>query len=134
MEIWQISCSEDVRQAQMEIEKPSIIIGHTIMAQGCATMEDDHNTHGAPLPPEEIAATKEKLDLNPEEFFQSPHSVGEDFRKGIDFARSEVAAKHLDISGNIIQIRDTSAFGTAAAIAAAKSATLNKHASEISEA
>ena len=56
-----------IRQAQMEVEKPSVIIGHTIMAQGCATMEDDHNTHGAPLPPEEIAATKEKLDLNPED-------------------------------------------------------------------
>ena len=81
-----------IRQAQMEVKKPSVIIGHTIMAQGCATMEDDHNTHGAPLPPEEIAATKEKLDLNPEEFFQLPKDVVEDFRKGFEFARSEVAA------------------------------------------
>ena len=76
----------------MEIEKPSVIIGRTTMAKGCATMEDDHNTHGAPLPPEEIAATKEKLDLNPEEFFQLPEDVVEDFRKGFEFARSEVAA------------------------------------------
>ncbi len=81
-----------IRKAQMEIEKPSVIIGRTTMAQGCATMEDDHNTHGAPLPPEEIAATKEKLDLNPEEFFQLPKDVVEDFRKGFEFARSEVAA------------------------------------------
>jgi len=81
-----------IRKAQMEIEKPSVIIGRTTMAQGCATMEDDHNTHGAPLPPEEIAATKEKLDLNPEEFFQLPEDVVEDFRKGFEFARSEVAA------------------------------------------
>ncbi|RMZ49041.1 transketolase [Candidatus Marinimicrobia bacterium PRS2] len=81
-----------IRKAQMEIEKPSVIIGRTTMAQGCATMEDDHNTHGAPLPPEEIAATKEKLDLNPEEFFQLPKNVVEDFRKGFEFARSEVAA------------------------------------------
>ena len=81
-----------IRKAQMEIEKPSVIIGHTIMAQGCATMEDDHNTHGAPLSPEEIAATKEKLDLNPEEFFQFPKDVVEDFRKGFAFARSEVGA------------------------------------------
>jgi len=70
-----------IRKAQMEIEKPSVIIGRTTMAKGCATMEDDHNTHGAPLPPEEIAATKEKLDLNPEEFFQLPEDVVEDFRK-----------------------------------------------------
>ncbi len=81
-----------IRKAQMEIEKPSVIIGRTTMAKGCATMEDDHNTHGAPLPPEEIAATKEKLDLNPEEFFQLPKDVVEDFRKGFEFARSEVAA------------------------------------------
>ena len=81
-----------IRKAQMEIEKPSVIIGRTTMAQGCATMEDDHNTHGAPLPPEEIAATKEKLDLDPEEFFQLPKNVVEDFRKGFEFARSEVAA------------------------------------------
>ena len=44
-----------IRQAQMEIHKPSVIIGNTIMAKGCANMEGDHNTHGAPLPPEEIA-------------------------------------------------------------------------------
>ena len=81
-----------IRKAQMEIEKPSVIIGRTTMAKGCATMEDDHNTHGAPLPPEEIAATKEKLDLNPEEFFQLPEDVVEDFRKGFKFAQSEVAA------------------------------------------
>lgn len=81
-----------IRKAQMEIEKPSVIIGHTIMAQGCATMEDDHNTHGGPLPPEEIASTKEKLELNPDEFFQFPNDAVEDFRKGFAFARSEVAA------------------------------------------
>ena len=50
-----------IRQAQMEYEKPTVIIGETTMAQGCATMEGDHNTNGAPLTPEEISATKEKL-------------------------------------------------------------------------
>ena len=81
-----------IRQAQMEIEKPSVIIGRTTMAQGCATMEDDHNTHGSPLPPEEIAATKEKLELNSEEFFHLPEDVLTDFRSGYEFARSEVSA------------------------------------------
>ena len=58
-----------IRTAQMEIEKPSVIIGHNVIAPGCATMEGDHNTHGAPLPPEEISATKEKLNLDPNKFF-----------------------------------------------------------------
>ena len=81
-----------IRKAQMEIEKPSVIIGHTIMAQGCANMEDDHNTHGAPLPFEEIVETKKKLDLDPSLDFQLPEEVLNDFRKGFQFARSEVSA------------------------------------------
>ena len=44
-------------------QKPSIIIGNTIMAKGTANMEGDHNTHGAPLPQDEISATKLKLAL-----------------------------------------------------------------------
>ncbi len=81
-----------IRKAQMEVEKPSVIIGHTIMAQGCATMEDDHNTHGAPLSPEEIFATKQKLDLNPNEYFALPEDILEDFRAGFGYARGEVSA------------------------------------------
>lgn len=81
-----------IRKAQMEVEKPSIIIGHTIMAHGCATMEDDYKTHGAPLPPEEIAKTKEKLGLNPNEYFKLSNDVIEDFQAGFDFARKEVGA------------------------------------------
>ena len=53
-----------IRKAQMEIERPSIIIGKTIMAKGCANVEGDYNTHGAPLPPDEIYNTKKKLDLD----------------------------------------------------------------------
>jgi len=81
-----------IRKAQIEIDKPSVIIGNTKMAQGCATMEGDHNTHGAPLPPEEIAKTKEKLGLDPKKFFYFPDNIIDDFRSGFDFARSEVAA------------------------------------------
>ena len=42
----------------MEIEKPSIIIGNGTIAIGCSSMEGLADTHGAPLPPEEISATK----------------------------------------------------------------------------
>ncbi len=90
-----------IRQAQMEIEKPSVIIGHTIMAQGCATMEDDHNTHGAPLPPEEIASTKEKLELDPALFFNLPEEVLTEFRSGFTYARSEVEAWKSALSSRL---------------------------------
>ena len=50
-------------------KKPSIIIGNTIMAKGTATMEGDHNTHGAPLQQDEIDATKLNLGLPTEKFY-----------------------------------------------------------------
>ena len=87
-----------IRQAQMEYERPTVIIGKTIMAQGCATMEGDHNTHGAPLPPDEISATKEKLGLNPNEFFQLPKDVLDDFRSPYKYSRDEVKAWQFNLS------------------------------------
>ena len=81
-----------IRIAQMEIEKPSIIIGHNVIAPGCATMEGDHNTHGAPLPPEEISATKEKLSLDPEKYFDLSKDVIDNFRQSHDYSRQEVAS------------------------------------------
>ena len=51
-----------VEKAQV-VDRPSLIIGTTIMAKGSATMEGDYETHGAPLPQDEINETKEKLGL-----------------------------------------------------------------------
>ena len=86
-----------IRKAQMEYERPTVIIGETIMAQGCASMEGDHNTHGAPLPPEEIKATKEKLGLDSDKFFDLPNDVIDDFRSSYDYAREEVKAWELNL-------------------------------------
>lgn len=79
-----------IRIAQMEIEKPSIIIGKTIMAKGCANVEGDYNTHGAPLSPDEISQTKDKIGLNKDDFFVLPDEVLDDFQKSYDYAREEV--------------------------------------------
>jgi len=87
-----------IRLAQMEIEKPSIIIGHNVIAPGCATMEGDHNTHGAPLPPEEIASTKENLGLDSDRFYHVSDDVLEDFRESFNYARDEVKAWSLALS------------------------------------
>ena len=87
-----------IRLAQMEVEKPSIIIGHNVIAPGCATMEGDHNTHGAPLPPQEIARTKENLGLNSDKFYDVSDDVLEDFRESFDYARDEVRAWNLALS------------------------------------
>jgi transketolase len=65
--------------AQTERSRPLLIIGETVMAKGAATMEGSHKTHGEPLKPEEIAATKSKLGLDPEAFFQVSEEVKEHF-------------------------------------------------------
>jgi len=71
---------EAIIAGQKETTRPTIIIGDTVMAKGAATREGDHETHGSPLPPEEIAATKKKLGLPPEETFYLPQEVVEHFR------------------------------------------------------
>ena len=63
---------EEIRDAIQKahvIDKPSLIIGKTQIAKETATMEGNYETHGMPLPFEEIEATKEKLGLPPETFY-----------------------------------------------------------------
>ena len=64
-----------IAAGQADTRRPTLIIGHTIMAHGAATVEGDFNTHGAPLKPEEIAATKKKMGLPEDEFFYVPAEV-----------------------------------------------------------
>ena len=90
-----------IRIAQMEIDKPSIIIGKTIMAKGCANVEGDHNTHGAPLSPDEIVATKEKLGLDSDKFFFLPKEVLDDFQKSYKYSREEVATWKYKLDGKM---------------------------------
>ena len=70
-----VQISLAIEQAQEEKNKPTIIIGHTVMAKGAATVEGDFHTHGSPLPPEEIAATKEKNGLPADKDFYVPEAV-----------------------------------------------------------
>jgi len=69
---------EAIEKAQV-VDRPSLIIGTTIMAKGAANVEGDHETHGAPLAHDEIKATKEKLGLPQEEFYL-PNEVIEHFQ------------------------------------------------------
>jgi len=90
-----------IRIAQMEIDRPSIIIGHNVIAPGCATMEGDHNTHGAPLPPEEISATKEKLGLDPSLFYELSDDVVTNFRASYEYAKQEVDSWRKNLEDKI---------------------------------
>jgi transketolase len=79
-----------IEKAQV-VNRPSIIIGETTMAYGTAEMEGDHETHGAPLPQEEIDATKQKLGL-PNEKFYLPAEVINYFQHRFDLLRNKVKA------------------------------------------
>ena len=70
---------KSIRSAQAKQDQPSLIIGNTTMAAGAASMEGQAATHGAPLPPEEIAATKLKLNL-PDTQFYLPEAALAQFR------------------------------------------------------
>ncbi|MBT4318637.1 MAG: transketolase, partial [Candidatus Marinimicrobia bacterium] len=83
---------EEIREALEKaqvVDRPSLIIGKTIMAMGSATMEGDYETHGAPLPLDEIAKTKEKLGL-PSEPFYLPNEVISHFQNRFNSLKEKV--------------------------------------------
>ncbi len=80
-----------IKAGQAETSKPTLIIGHTTMAKGCATMEGSHKTHGSPLSAEEIAATKEKLGMPADEQFYVPADVKEAYQARFDGLRTKAA-------------------------------------------
>ena len=83
---------EAIEKAQV-VDRPSLIIGTTVMAQGTATMEGNHETHGAPLPQEEIDSTKEKLGL-PQEPFYLPEEVVNHFQSRFENLSTSVSEWH----------------------------------------
>jgi transketolase len=92
---------EAIEKAQV-VDRPSIIIGKSIMAHGTATMEGDPATHGAPLPQEEILATKEQWGL-PTEPFYLPTEIVEYFRSRFDSLRERVGQWKHDLQKAQIQ-------------------------------
>ncbi|MDP6339288.1 MAG: transketolase [Candidatus Marinimicrobia bacterium] len=87
---------EAIEKAQV-VDRPSLIIGTTVMAQGSATMEGDHETHGAPLPQNEIDATKEKLGL-PDEPFYLPDEIVEHFQSRFESLKESVAEWNSNVA------------------------------------
>jgi transketolase len=67
--------------ARAEGQRPTLIIGHTVMAKGSSSMEGSEDSHGAPFSPEEIAATKELMGLPADEDFYLPQDVVSHFQE-----------------------------------------------------
>ncbi|TAL35707.1 MAG: transketolase [Spirochaetes bacterium] len=67
--------------AVAEKTRPSLVITATRIAKGAAAMEGDARTHGAPLGPDEVAATKHAMGLDPAGRFFVPKEVYKLFRR-----------------------------------------------------
>jgi transketolase len=65
-----------------ESKKPTLIIAHTIIGKGSASLEGSHHIHGTPLGEEEIKISKIKAGFPNEEFY-IPNDVLKSFRKAI---------------------------------------------------
>ncbi len=97
-----------VQDARLEGSKPTLVVCNTVMAKGTAHMEGDHNTHGAPLKADEIAASKEKLGL-PAEDFHVPGDVQEHFRRRHDGMRAKVAEWKKNLEAKLASDKDFAA-------------------------
>jgi transketolase len=70
-----------LKEARAATDQPTLIIGHTTMAKGSATLEGSETTHGSPMSPEEIAATKKQLGLPEDRSFFLPDEVLTHYRQ-----------------------------------------------------
>lgn len=64
-----------LKTAQEEASRPSLIIARTHIAHGSPNKQDTAGAHGAPLGPEEVAATKKNCDWPEEPTFYVPEDV-----------------------------------------------------------
>ncbi len=87
-----------IEAAQAETTRPSLIIGHTVMAKGCATMEGNFETHGAPLPEAELFRTKACLQLPQEASFVLPEEVITHFRRRFPELRARRVAWNAQVA------------------------------------
>ena len=79
-----------LQEARRQQERPTLILAHTRIAKDAYSMEGSAETHGSPLPPEEIRKTKEKLGLPVEDTFFLPEDVLDNFRQRFPQLRRQV--------------------------------------------
>lgn len=73
-----------IRVAQLETQRPSLIVCHTHIAYGSPNKQDTAASHGAPLGEEEVQLTKEALGWSYKNPFTIPKQALEVFRQAVD--------------------------------------------------
>jgi transketolase len=73
-----------IRAAQLETERPSLIVCHSHIAYGSPNKQDSEEAHGAPLGEEEVRLTKERLGWPPDAHFYVPDEALRVFRRALE--------------------------------------------------
>lgn len=73
-------------------DRPSLVIAHTIIANGSPNLAGSSKSHGAPLGEDEIRRTKEAIGLDPDLHFQVPDGVYDFFSRAMDRGRQAHAS------------------------------------------
>jgi len=87
-----------LKSAQLN-DKPSIIIGRTVIAKGSHSLENSHKSHGAPFSEDEIKLTKEKLGIPQDSFFCNEDIIGH-FQRNFDTLNSKITTIDKEFGGN----------------------------------
>ncbi|HHO52791.1 MAG TPA: transketolase [Deltaproteobacteria bacterium] len=72
--------AEAIEAAIAAEDRPSLIACRTVIGQGSPSYEGTPRAHGAPLGPDEVRATKERLGMDPDVAFAVPDDVASAFR------------------------------------------------------
>ncbi len=95
-------------RASKVVDVPVLVIAKTVIGKGAPTKAGTHGCHGAPLGPEEVAATKKALGFDPEKSFYVPQEVYDMFAaraamchrwRNIDVRREKEEAKARKAQG-----------------------------------
>ena len=84
----QQAISAAINEAKSDDTRPSIVCCRTVIGHGAPNLQGTAKTHGAPLGPDEIRATKVAMGFDPDQDFVVPDEVVSFFRRGDD-KRSE---------------------------------------------
>ncbi len=81
------SVAKAIRQAQAEVDRPSLIIARTVIGYGSPNKAGTAAAHGEPLGEEEVRLTKKALGWEYEEPFTVPPEVLAHFRQALERGR-----------------------------------------------
>ncbi|MBN2515469.1 MAG: transketolase [Deltaproteobacteria bacterium] len=78
-----VEINRALTNARAELDRPSIIAVRTMIGYGSPNKQDTYNSHGSPLGPEEVGATKENLGWPNEPEFIVPDEVLDHMRNAL---------------------------------------------------